>query len=496
MHRSFDLPRIAMLLCIALLAGEFVNLITRSVWVDEAMLLKAIMELKSPTDFMKPLAYYDQAVPTLVSLYFKAAMSVVDHDIRALRLAVLLLSCMLISPMLLIFKGYRWGIAIFLLMLVSHEFSTGLYLTELKHYFLEVCGSFLAVFGIYKAQERHSPYWPAAMAAVISTMGFSTLVVSAGLLVYGFSMCVTKPWDKSTFRELTVLVICALVVVAEYLFMKYLTLYQIGNYQQYYASSALDSLPILAKAIVGAYGKALLLTSAVASLALLFSMPRGFAFKLNVFFIGLVTFVVIGRVTGFYPVNTSRHLIWLAPFSLVIVSLAILEFVASPKLYAKALGWLMLAIVSLQAIKMAGSVIKGVNYEYVDNNHFYRFIADMPPTRFLVYPDAQPSLEYYSLLLPQLNKHQYVRVDDEVTRKRDPSRAQAEYEDSLVEMLRQRQDADFSVLVSHVNLDTDITGRGTALEAKIARMHCTYVSYFYVYNAQLIRVHCPADAEL
>lgn len=496
MQRSLDLPRMAMLLCIALLACEFATLVTRSVWVDEAMLLKAVMELKSPVDFFKPLTYYDQAEPAFASLFFKTAMSIVEYDIRALRTAVLLLSCLLISPMLLIFRRYRWGIPVFLLVLISHEFSTGLYLTELKHYFLEVCASFLAIFGLYKAQQNQNPYWPAAMAAAVSIMGFSTLVVSGGLLVYGFSMCIKQPWDKTSTHKLAVLGICAMVVAAEYVFMKRLTLYQIGNYEHFYASSAFGSLPILAKAIVGAYGKALLLASGIASTALLFSRHRGFAFKLNVFFIGLVAFVVIGRVTGFYPVNTSRHLIWLAPFSLVIVSLAILEFAASPKTYTKGLGWLLLSIVSIQAIKMGMSVAQGVNYEYVDNNHFYRFIADMPPTRFLVYPDAQPSLEYYSLLLPQLNKHQYVRVYDELTHKRDPSRAQAEYDESLVEMLSHRQMADFSVLVSHVNLDTDITGRGKALETEIARMNCTYVSYFYVYNAQLISVHCPGDAAL
>jgi hypothetical protein len=145
---------------------------------------------------------------------------------------------------------------------------------------------------------------------------------------------------------------------------------------------------------------------------------------------------------------------------------------------------------------MGFNELKGVNYEYVDNNDFYRYIADMEPTQFLVYPDAQPSLEYYSLLEPRLNKHQYVRVYDELTQKRDPMLGKAEYEDSIVQLLRHRPATDFSVLVSHVNLDTDITGRGKALVAEINRLNCTYTSYFYVYNAELIRVHCPMDAQL
>ncbi|WP_297842809.1 hypothetical protein [Pseudomonas sp.] len=496
MLRSSNLPRIALLLCVVMLACLFLTLATRSVWVDEAMVLKAVIELKTPAEFFKPLAYYDQAEPMLASLFFKAILSLFHYNIEPLRLAVLVVSCLLISPMFLVFKRYRWGAVVFLLALIGHGFSTGMFVTELKHYFLEVCVSYLAIFAIWKAQERNNLYWPVIMAAVVSFMGFSTIMVSGGLLIYGCVMFVTQPRDETAIRKLSAFVVCGLVVGVAYLFMKSLTVYQLGNYDDYFASSAMGSLAILGHAVLGAYGKALLVISGIANIALLFSKNRGFLFKLNLFFLGLLCVVVVGRVVGFYPATYPRHVIWLAPFSLVIASYAILEFTANPTKTIKVLGWAMLMLLSLQAAKMGFNEFKGVNYEYVDNNDFYRHIADMEPTQFLVYPDAQPSLEYYSLLEPRLNKHQYVRVYDELTQKRDPTQGKVEYEDSIVQLLRHRPATDFSVLVSHVNLDTDITGRGKALVAEINRLNCTYTSYFYVYNAELIRVHCPMDAQL
>jgi hypothetical protein len=177
MLRSSNLPRIAVLLCVVMLGCLFLTLATRSVWVDEAMVLKAVIELKTPAEFFKPLAYYDQAEPTLASLFFKAMLSLFHYSIEPLRLAVLVVSCLLISPMFLVFKHYRWGVVVFLLALIGHGFSTGMFVTELKHYFLEVCVSYLAIFAIWKAQERNNLYWPVIMAAVVSFMGFSTIIV-------------------------------------------------------------------------------------------------------------------------------------------------------------------------------------------------------------------------------------------------------------------------------------------------------------------------------
>lgn len=55
--KSFNLPRIALALAAGLLASLFLTLATRSIWVDEAMLLKDIIELHTPAEFFKPLPF-------------------------------------------------------------------------------------------------------------------------------------------------------------------------------------------------------------------------------------------------------------------------------------------------------------------------------------------------------------------------------------------------------------------------------------------------------
>jgi hypothetical protein len=498
--KSSDLSRIApafvLPLAIAVLASLFLTLATRSIWIDEAMLLKDIIALRSPGEFLKPLPYYDQAEPVLASLFFKAIMWLFNYNIEPLRLSVLALSCVLIAPMFAVFRQYRWGAVVFLLAMIGHSFSMGLFLTELKHYFLEVSVSFLAIYSLWQAEEHGNLYWPIVMAAVLSVVGFSTLIVSGALLVYASLTFAFRPWDERGKARIAALFICALMVVAAYAYMKYLTVYQLGNYDDYYSTSALGSLGVLKEAILGAYGKALLVVSGIANVALLVTRRQGFVFKLNLVFIGILLVVIVGRIVGFYPATYPRHVIWLVPFSMVIACCAVLEFTASPARPLKMLGLALLLLMTLQAGKACYNNLKGVNYEYVDNNALYEHVAQMPPTQFLVYPDAQPSLEYYALLDQRLNKHQYVRVFDEATKHRDPNLGMVEYQDSLAELLRQRPAKDFSVLVSHVNLDKDVSGRGKALEAEISRLNCTYTSYFYVYNAQLIRVHCPLDAQL
>ncbi|MFJ3484558.1 hypothetical protein ACIPL1_14420 [Pseudomonas sp. NPDC090202] len=494
--KSSSLPRVATALALAMLASLFLTLATRSVWVDEAMLLKDIIALDSAGEFFRPLPYYDQAEPVLASLFFKAIISLFHYDIEPLRLSVLALSCLLIAPTVLTLRRYRWGVALFLLILIGHSFSMGLFLTELKHYFLEVSVSFLAIFALWQADEHDNLYWPIGMAALISVLGFSTLIVSGALLIYACLLFSRRPRDVRSKPTVIAWFASALTIVAAYAFMKYLAQFQLTNYDDYHASSALAALAMLKEAVLGAYGKALLIVSGVANLALLLRRQRDFLFRLNLFFLGIALVVVAGRIIGFYPVSYPRHVIWLAPFSMVIACCAILEFIPAPSRAVRLLGWALLTVLTLQAGKAVYNNVKGVNYAYVDNNALYQYVAELPPTEFLVYPDAVPSLEFYSLIDQRLSKHHYTWIYDETTKRRDPAQGRAEYQASLTELLQQRPASDFSMLVSHINLDTDTSERGIALKEEINRLNCTYTSYFYVYNAQLIRVHCPLGAQL
>jgi hypothetical protein len=109
----------------------------------------------------------------------------------------------------------------------------------------------------------------------------------------------------------------------------------------------------------------------------------------------MVLMVIAGKVIGFYPVTYPRHVIWLVPFSLVICSVAILEFTASSSSTFKILGWVLFTVLSLQALKACYKNINGDNYEYTDNAALYGYVAHLSPATILVHPNAQPSLEFY-----------------------------------------------------------------------------------------------------
>lgn len=178
-------------------------------------------------------------------------MSLFHYSIEPLRLSVLTLSCLLIAPVFMVFRRYRWGAVVFLVALIGHAFSLGLFLTELKHYFLEVSVSFLAIFALWQAEEHDNVYWPIVMAAVVSLLGFSTLIVSGALLIYAFLIFVRRPWDARGRATLAALFVAGLVTVAAYGYMKYLTVYQLGNYDDYQTTSALGALSVLRRRFWG-----------------------------------------------------------------------------------------------------------------------------------------------------------------------------------------------------------------------------------------------------
>ncbi|WP_397448296.1 hypothetical protein [Pseudomonas sp. NA-150] len=459
------------------------------------MLLKNIIAIKAPAEFIAPLPYYDQAEPVVASLFLKMIMTVFHYDIRSLRFSVLTASVVMFLPMCLLYKKYRWGLFVLLIALIGNSFSMGFQVTELKHYFLEVSASFLAILAIWKAEETRHMAWLIVGAAVVSVLGFSTLLVSGGLLGYAVWWFLTRR-DDPQWRINGLLFVCALLIVGfSYGDMKHLTVYQLGNYSQYKNSSFSQALAVLSDALLGAYGKALLVISIVSSAALWVFNDRGFIFKLNVFFCALLLVVVAGKVLGFYPVTYPRHVIWLVPFSLVISSLATLEFTASPSKTFKVLGWLLFTLLSLQAMKACYKNAQGDNYEFTDNAALYGYIAQMPTETILVHPNAQPSLEFYRLRDPQLSHQHFIVARDEQTKVRAPAMEGEELRGWIDDLFRQRPAGPFYFLTSHLNLQAGETGQGVVLESEIRRFNCTYSAAFAVNDAQLLLMNCGAAHE-
>lgn len=75
-----------------------------------------------------------------------------------MRLSVLAVSLLLAIPVALLFRPYRWGVFVFLVAVIGNSFSTGFHFTELKFYFLEMSGSFMAVLAIREAEDHDDIY--------------------------------------------------------------------------------------------------------------------------------------------------------------------------------------------------------------------------------------------------------------------------------------------------------------------------------------------------
>ena len=488
--KYFDLSKLCTLLALAVLASIFLTLSARSVWLDEAMLLKNIIEISNPADFAAPLPYYDQAEPVLASVFFKAVMSVFHYDIRALRLSVLGLSLLMVAPIALLFRQQRWGLFVFLVALIGNSFSTGFHFTELKFYFLEMSGSFLAMLAIREAEEHQDIYWTLLVAALVSLLGFSTLLIAGGLLGYACVWYVTRDDGTQRGYKLSGFVLASACVVLSYVYMKYLTMYQIGNYSTYAAATHLDALKSVLNALLGAYGKALMIVSVIASVTLLFVGKRGYLYNLNLFFCALVGVVIVGKVVGFYPATYPRHVLWLVPMSLVISTFAILLFVRSPRLPLKALGWVMLLLLGLQAGKACYNNLGGETYQYTDNNQLFQYLSQMPASDILVHPNAQPSLEYYQLLDPGLNKHHFFGDSDETTHRRDPTLEMTTLSNDIDRVLAERPSNSVYFLTSHLDLQPGETGVGNLMQRELDQYHCTYTSVLSVTDAELLHLNC------
>jgi hypothetical protein len=496
MKKYFDLPTLCTGIALLFLVSIFLSLASRSVWVDEARLLKNIIEVNTLSGFITPLPYYDQAEPVPASFFFKAVMAIFHYDIKPLRLSVLAASVLMILPVCLLYKKYKWGLFVFLVAIIGNTFSSGFHVTELKYYFLEVSGSFLAIFAIWEAEENKQIFWTLLIAAIISLIGFSTLIVSGGLLGYAFLWCLAN--RELPRRNATIVAfLCAAACVAfSYLYMKHLTIYQMSNYAEYGAGkSLLVSMKSLDGAILGAYGKALLITSCLSSIALFAFNNRGFIFRLNVFFCALVCVVVAGRIFGFYPATYPRHVIWLVPFSLVISSCAILEFTSSRTKTFNVLGWILFVVLALQAGKACYKNFTGENYEYTANNSLYEYMAKMEPSNVLVYPNAQPSLEYYLRLDDRLKKHHYTSVVDETTHTRDPAMEMPTLFSMIRTLFKLRPAGEFYLLLSHLDRQNDDKGITAVIETEINKFDCQYTSVLHVHNAELLRMHCRVDHE-
>ena len=273
----------------------FYKMIGRSVWVDEAMLLKSIFA-NNFLGFINPLPYYDQAQPFFVSIVHKL-ISLISIDFKIMR-AILLIICL--APIFFftikIYQNEKINPFLLSLVLFSTILSVGFYLTEIKHYSFEIVATFGMVYFTNNFFKEKSSYFKTIIfISLISTIGFSSIIPACMIILY-ISLFQLYKEKQNFFTKNNIFgILLSLILIAiTYLHMKHLTIFQISNHDVYLNKGILEDIKSLAFSALGAYGKVLILVSAFSSIFVLFYKNKtSFLFHLNNIFLLIVIVVTL-----------------------------------------------------------------------------------------------------------------------------------------------------------------------------------------------------------
>lgn len=475
----------------------FYKMTGRSIWVDEGMLLKSIF-VNSFLDFVNPLPYYDQAQPFIISIIHKL-ISLVSIKFEIMR-AILLITCLVPIVFFAIKISQNEKINPFLLSLVlfSTILTVGFYLTEIKHYSFEIVATFGMIYITNNFYKEKSSYFRAILLiSLLSTIGFSS-IIPAVMIIFYISLLQLYKEKQNLFTKKNifgVLLSLALIAIA-YFHMKHLTVFQIANHDVYLSKGIFDDIKSLAGAALGAYGKVFILVSALSSVAILFySNRKSFLFHLNNIFLLTVAIVTLAKLVGVYPVISDRHIVWIVPFSIFIVALFLNDIFRDKN---KRMQILFVFILIALFVQVANIVYKSFTTQLKErtaNNKLYSFVEKMEPSLFVVNPWGKPALDYYKMILSDLNKHQYINGKNDKKSKLTLSTSSKErYEKSVDDVFEEINENNFYFLMSHLkpidDESEDIYNSVGYIKEMFSKNNCKYSSIFKDNQVQILKVEC------
>lgn len=478
----------------------FSHLISRSIWVDEGMLLKSIVEAENLLTYFAPLQFYDQAQPMLVSFFHHFVVHYISMEIEAIRLATLTFSFLISAPVLYVFYKERTGVLLPLLIFFAFSFTLGFYITEIKHYALEIAASFLMIALVYLNYSKKLSFPITVMlVAAITYIGFSTMIPAFVLIAY-LTITEFQAKRKAFFSPsaLLALAVAGIIAVLTLLQMKYLTVYQINNHNVYLSKGFFGDIKTLIDVGTLVHGRALTLAVAITAIAGLFADRKSLFFKFNLIFILIVLLVSLGKLTGFYPITRGRHLIWLTPFSFVVLVFGIMHFSCESSSIKRILGLMVFGIISLQAANILLKTSIGKSPELAENNALYQKIAELPESQIVLFPHAQPTLQYYQLFSENLNYHHYIGFADNFSSPKDPLVARERFYSIIDEVFASLPSSTFYYVVSHqapLFSENVPNGRGEYVEKKFKEYECTHTEVFKGLKVQLLKVNCEGKNE-
>jgi hypothetical protein len=486
-------------------------LATRSVWIDEAMLLRNVYE-STIADFLHPLRYYDQASPFLSLVFLKFISEIAGIDIFLFRIMIFGLSIICITPLILQIKQ-KFGInylIIAMIMLVGNTYNLLFYFTEIKHYFFEIIGTLLFLYWLINYIDNFEKYtklyivWIPIFAAML---GFSTILLMVTAICFVIFNCFLMQTQKKSFVELLythryIFIYFPISILLIYLHMKYITTFQINNTwsESDYGSKGFKRDAIEFYYIVmQAYTLQFFIISATASVASLFINVNSICYKLNVYFVILSLLIVILKFTGFYPVIYSRHIAWIIPINIIIIVLLLHQVTFESHKIFRLIGYGILIGLSANIIIQSKNLFLGVTAEHQDNNSLYAALTQMDSSDVLVMGNARPSLEIYQMKIPALSRHRYFGImpEGDLSAIKLPGAAFVgghlrKEEFGHWQLSELPQTRSFLVLISHADpIDREPPREQIGLlRNSLDKKGCTYVPIFTAHRVQILKASC------
>lgn len=378
----------------------------RPLWVDEGMLLKNLVEAESLTNLLLPMPYYQQAQPVFVSIVHTLILSV-SEEIQVIRVAVAILSILLSSLAFLVFRAERVPLSLQAFVLFSFIYTLGPFYSEIKHYPFEMAFSFFSIFVLYKNYRRElSTNFAIFLICLASFIGFSTLIAAAILSIGLVIQDIVRAGGKTVGKGMLLPTASVLLLLIGYFHMKLLTELQMAD-DVYESAGLWSDVTTLMFAGIGAHGGYGAIAVAVAIWLSITAKRDSFEFLLAAFTFGMLFAILVGKITTVYPVISIRHVVWLVPFSLVIVTLSVYHGLLSRGWIARVLSSLVVLLLAVQGGKVLMTHVNNSFSGYADNDLLYEFLASYPASDVGVYPGAVATLEYYLRIQPELKKHVY-----------------------------------------------------------------------------------------
>ena len=476
----------------------FAAALGRAIWLDEGRLLKSIVSSHSLEDYFNPLPYYDQAQPAVVSFFHHFMVHYVSINVEYIRAATLIISILLSAPIVYVIRKEKMGAMVSSLVFIPFLYTTVYFYTEIKHYAFEISASYIIIFLLYMYLSERINFPTCIILVSLSTaIGFSTFIPAFVVtLVVVTNEIIFKPSSIFRTKNLVAIIIAGIVAAIFFLHMKHLTSLQINNYGGYLSKGLVGDLLILAHIGVTVFGVYFLIAVAMVVVAGLLSNKESFYYRLNIVFILLCALILIGKLTGFYPVIYSRHIVWVTPFAFMLVLSGLSYFIKRSEKGYKILAGVVILLTIIQSVPVIQKLKNGI--EITQNNELYERLSELPPSNVVIFPLAQPTLEYYRLLIPDLEKHNYIGLYNYQSSPKYPFGLRDSFIKKIDQVFDNLPTGKFYYLMSgqaplFSHTASDRRGwRGEYVEMKLHNHHCSYSNIFKGNDVQLLEVSCDA----